>query len=144
MEFYYNKIVEAEDKRQPKLVFTEELLQKQNLRGYKCTNKFDICILVHKCEGRLFLTDRNGFYNDLLASQFQSTRGHVMMLLIANRNLTGNQELANKDVDTMITQGDQPTLGFFKNKKRILVYNKTPSKLQRATIAEHIIESLYV
>lgn len=67
-----------------------------------------------------------------------------MMLLIGNRNLTGNQELANKDVDTMITQGDQPTLGLFKKNKRILVYNKIPSKLQMATIAEHIIESVFV
>jgi hypothetical protein len=68
MQFYYEKIVSSEDVRKPTLVFTEELLYKQNLRGYKCSGKFDICILVHRCEGRLFLTDRNGFYNDLLAS----------------------------------------------------------------------------
>ncbi len=36
-----------------------------------------------------------------------------MMLLVANRNLTGNQELTNKDVDMMITQGEKPTTVFF-------------------------------
>ncbi len=50
-------------------------------------------VLAHKCEGRLFLTDRNGFYNDLLQSAYQKMSkiseltledSHVMILLTSN------------------------------------------------------------
>ena len=33
-------------------------------------SKSDIVIILHKCEGRLFLTDRNGYYNDVLESSY--------------------------------------------------------------------------
>jgi len=52
----------------------------KNIRG------FDIAILVHKCEGRIFLTDRNGFYNDVLTELEEATMGKVLLILTNNKN----------------------------------------------------------
>lgn len=52
------------------VTFDDEMLGKAGLRGYKPVAKYDCTVLVHKSEGRVFLTDRNGFYTDLLASHF--------------------------------------------------------------------------
>ena len=43
----------------------------------------------------------------------------------------------------MATQGDQPTLLLYEEKKRIFVWNKVPNELQQAVLAEKIIESVY-
>lgn len=45
-----------------------EVVPKSALRGFKLgiRRNLDCVLLVHKSEGRLFLTDRNGFYNELL------------------------------------------------------------------------------
>ena len=69
----------------PEIEFSEEVLSKASLRGYTASTGMDIVILVHKSEGRVFLTDRNGFYNDLLADAWQKTNGNVLILLTANR-----------------------------------------------------------
>lgn len=67
------------------LTFIEEILTKSTLRGYQTSNNnYDIAILIHKCEGRIFITDRNGFYTDLLAAHFLQTKGNVLICLIAN------------------------------------------------------------
>ena len=50
----------------PEIEILEETFTKAKLRGYKSDEIVDVSILIHKCEGRLFLTDRNGFYSDLL------------------------------------------------------------------------------
>ena len=68
----------------PNLTFTEEVLTKGILRGYQPVQKYDVAILIHKCEGRIFLTDRNGFYTDLLAAHFLNTNGNVLILLVSN------------------------------------------------------------
>ncbi len=41
----------------------------------------DLVILHHRAEGRLLLTDRNGFYNDFLASVYRSMEGRVLILI---------------------------------------------------------------
>lgn len=87
----------------PALLFSEEILSKANLRGYQALQKYDVAILVHKCEGRIFLTDRNGFYTDLLAAHFLQTKGNVIICLVANSKKTNDDEIANGDVTTMAT-----------------------------------------
>ena len=52
------------------------------------------------------LTDRNGFYTDLLANHFLKTGGQVLIFLIANTSKTIETDLANGDVITMATRGD--------------------------------------
>lgn len=85
----------------PELVFSEEVLVKASLRGYEASKEdegADLTILVHKCEGRVFLTDRNGFYNDLLREEWISKRGNVVIILTANRTAVDADKLTNVDV----------------------------------------------
>ena len=70
----------------PVLEIMEETLTKAKLRGYQSAEQPDVTVLIHKCEGRLFLTDRNGFYNDLLLQQWTKTEGNVIIVLTGNRN----------------------------------------------------------
>jgi hypothetical protein len=67
----------------PGVVVAFEQLTKATLRNYVCTAKYHTAILVHRCEGRVLLTDRNGFYTQLLAAQFHSTKGNVIIVLTA-------------------------------------------------------------
>ena len=39
----------------------------------KDSQGFDLAIIVHKSESRLLLTDRNGFYNDVLTELTEVT-----------------------------------------------------------------------
>ena len=113
----------------PGIEITEETLTKAKLRGYQAPDNYDITILIHKGEGRLFLTDRNGFYNDLLTHEWSKTKGNVLIVLTANRTSVPPDKIVNGDVQTMATQGDQPTLLLFDAKKRIFTWNKVPSEL---------------
>lgn len=70
----------------PEIEFREEVLSKASLRGYGHQGTADMVVLVHKSEGRIFLTDRNGFYNDLLADSWTKTHGNCLIVLTANRN----------------------------------------------------------
>ena len=98
----------------PELHFQEEVLTKATLRGYNLTDQnSDIVILVHKCEGRIFLTDRNGIFHDLLADSWIKKKGNVMILLTGNRTKVEADELINADVEKLATQGDQPTVKLF-------------------------------
>ena len=87
----------------PGIEISEETLTKAKLRGYQAPDNYDITILIHKCEGRLFLTDRNGFYNDLLTHEWSKTKGNVLIVLTANRTPAPPNEIVNGDVQTMAT-----------------------------------------
>lgn len=43
----------------------------------------------------------------------------------------------------MATLGDQPTLKLYLKKERILTWNKQPSVLQMAVIADRIVQSVF-
>lgn len=106
-------------------------MTRQKLQGYQSNTLDKECnvqIIVHKCEGRLFLTDRNGFYNDLLEKVWPQSKGNVLLILVGMRSQTPNDSLVSKEVQTMGTAGDQPTLLFFKDKQRILVWNRQPNE----------------
>ena len=103
----------------------------------------DAVVLMHKCEGRVFLTDRNGFYNDFLADCWQKTKGAVLICLTANRTPVAQDQLTNPEVAKLATQGDQPTLRIFEDKSRIFVWNKQPSAFQQLVLAERILDSVY-
>lgn len=60
-------------------------------------------ILVHKCEGRVFLTDRNGLFHDLLADIWQKKKGNVIILLTGNRTAVAPDQLTNADVEKLST-----------------------------------------
>ena len=56
----------------------EEKLQKKKLKAYKSEfddtrNRIDGCILVHKDDGRLLMTDRNGIYDSFIREMYNVT-----------------------------------------------------------------------
>jgi hypothetical protein len=51
---------------------SETPLLKSQLRGYEYHGIADLAVLHHRAEGRLLLTDRNGYYHDLLASLYRA------------------------------------------------------------------------
>ena len=121
----------TEGNGKPAIEFMEETLTKAKLRGYlsPASERPDVTILIHKCEGRMFLTDRNGFYSDLLLQQWLKTEGNVVIVLTCNRGAVPKDKLVNQDVSTMANQGDQPTLLLYEDKRRIFVWNKVPNEL---------------
>lgn len=76
--------------------------------GWSNANKLDMSILVHKCEGRLFLTDRNGFYNELLVEMQDATQSHTNIILTHNRSalLQNEKYLISDDISILALKGD--------------------------------------
>ena len=87
----------------PEIEFSEEVLSKTSLRGYLSPNSAvaDLVVLVHKSEGRVFLTDRNGFYSDLLTDAWVKTKGNILVLLTANRTPVSFDRCSNQDIEKM-------------------------------------------
>jgi len=54
------------------LHISETPLLKSQLRGYEYQGSADLAVLHHRAEGRMLLTDRNGYYHDLLASLYRA------------------------------------------------------------------------
>lgn len=65
------------------------------------------------------------------------------MLIFLISNKTNDSDIANNDVTTMATLGDQPTLNLYLNKERIFTWNKQPSPLQQIVVADKVIQSVY-
>ena len=127
----------------PEIVITREKLTNDGLRGYKCAAQGDIALLVHKCEGRVFLTDRNGYYNDVIPSVFQQFRGEFLLLLSNNAGVLAEDALASDDVRTLASEGGQPTLLLLNAKKRIYTYKREPSAWQKQKLAHRMLESVF-
>ena len=85
-----------------------------------------MAIIVHKCEGRLFLTDRNGYYNDLLLELNKATLGMTMIVLTQNKQKLIDEfnQLITDDISVLACKGDQPTLLNFRDQNLIQVWNK--------------------
>ena len=88
--------------------------------------KYDLAILVHKCEGRLFLTDENGYYNDLLVELDRITMGYTLIILTCNKGklLESTNGLMTEDISILATKGAQPKLLEYGNRNQIQVWNK--------------------
>jgi len=108
-------------------------LLKSKLRGYQVQDSADLIILHHKHEGRLFLTDRNGFYNDFLPSAYQKSNGHLLVIL-TNSDLPDDDSLSNSQIVTLATKGDQPTIGKFNEMGKVYTWKKVCSPLQRESL----------
>ncbi|KAL4453382.1 hypothetical protein ABPG74_017589 [Tetrahymena malaccensis] len=59
-------------------------LQKSQLQNFKLQFNYDICIIIHKEEGRLLLFDENGIYNHVYRECFKNTKGNVLFILLLN------------------------------------------------------------
>jgi len=115
---------------------TPRVLQKAELRGFDLAQKPmkappDLVVVVHKNEGRALLTDRNGFYHDVLGSAWQQTRGNVLVVLTKTESKGGGAELFDSQLlKSLSTQGDQPTIGAISSCGRVLTWETQPSKPQ--------------
>lgn len=112
---------------------SSRVLMKAELRGLSLTGHRptpEFVVVAHRNEGRALLTDRNGFYHDLLGSAWQMTRGNVLLLL-SRTELKAESDLVDQQlVRSLANQGDQPTVGALGAMGRVLMWQTTPSAVQ--------------
>jgi len=119
----------------PNCNVSPRVLQKSELRGFELTTSVktspDLVVVVHRNEGRALLTDRNGFYHDVLGSAWQNTRGNVLVVLTRTETKGGAADLYDAQLlRALSTQGDQPTIGAISTCGRVLTWESQPSKPQ--------------
>jgi len=109
------------------------VLQKAELRGFQLSAAKpcpDFVVVVHRNEGRALLTDRNGFYHDVLGSAWQQTRGNVLVVLTRTEPKADAELFDSQLLRSLSTQGDQPTIGAMSSLGRVLTWEFSPSKPQ--------------
>mmetsp|Transcript_109882 Transcript_109882/g.354769 ORF Transcript_109882/g.354769 Transcript_109882/m.354769 type:complete len:266 (+) Transcript_109882:210-1007(+) len=109
------------------------ILVKAELRGFQLTGYKpapDLVIVVHRSEGRVLLTDRNGFYHDVLGSAWQQTRGNVLVVLTRMESKADTELYDAQLLRSLATHGDQPTIGVISTLGRVLTWESSPSKPQ--------------
>lgn len=114
----------------PQSNVTPRVLQKAELRGFELrTAKVpDFVVVVHRNEGRALLTDRNGFYHDVLGSAWQQTWGNVLVVLTRTETRGGAADLFDVQLlHSLSNQGDQPTIGSLSACGRVLTWETSPS-----------------
>lgn len=119
----------------PHCNITPRVLQKSELRGFELSQATrkepDLVVVVHRNEGRALLTDRNGFYHDVLGSAWRRTRGNVLVILTRTEPKGDATELFDSQLlRALSTQGDQPTIGALSACGRVLTWESQPSKPQ--------------
>lgn len=127
---------------------TARVLLKAELRGFQMQGLRpmpDFVVVVHRNEGRALLTDRNGFYHDVLSSAWQQTQGNVLVVLTRTQPKADADLFDTQLLRSLATQGDQPTIGAISALGRVLTWESAPSKsqlqqLQRLTAAAYFRE----
>jgi hypothetical protein len=117
----------------PQSNVTPRVLQKAELRGFELKPMKphpDFVVVVHRNEGRALLTDRNGFYHDVLGSAWQQTRGNVLVVLTRTETKGGADLFDVQLLQNLSTKGDQPTIGAISACGRVLTWESSPSKPQ--------------
>jgi hypothetical protein len=125
------------------LAISKKTLMKKDLRGFKYTGNADLVILHHKIEGRLFLTDRNGFYNDFIESVYSQLRGRILILISNAQSDPEESKLYTDEIDEVSKFGDQPTIGILAQKQKVICYKLNPTQVQRAHIISTILKSAF-
>jgi len=112
---------------------TPRVLLKAELRGFQLAGLRpapDFVVVVHRNEGRVLLTDRNGFYHDVLGSAWHQTRGNVLVVLTRAAPKANGELYDAQLVRSLSTQGDQPTIGAISAQGRLLTWQASPSDVQ--------------
>lgn len=117
----------------PQSNITTRVLQKSELRGFQQSElkpMLDLVVVVHRNEGRALLTDRNGFYHDVLGCAWQQTRGNVLVVLTRTATKADSDICDTQLIKSLSTQGDQPTIGVISTLGRVLTWESSPSTPQ--------------
>lgn len=117
----------------PNSNITPRVLMKSELRGFQVPASRmgpDLVVVVHRNEGRVLLTDRNGFYHDVLGSAWQLTRGNVLVVLTRAEPKASAELYDMQLLKALSTQGDQPTIGAMGALGRVLTWESAPSRSQ--------------
>jgi len=126
---------------------TPRVLQKSELRGFQLSPAArpgpDLVVVVHRSEGRILLTDRNGFYHDVIGSAWQLTRGNVLVVLTRNDPKAETGLYDEKLLLNLSTQGDQPTIGAISALGRVLTWETKPSGPQLAQLKTMTSKAYY-
>ena len=111
------------------------LLLKAELRQFTVLpGRPELVVVVHRNEGRALLTDRNGFYHEVLGAAWKQTRGNVLVVL--TRAEATESELYDKAMlRNLSTQGDQPTIGVLASLGRVLTWGTAPLAPQLQQLA---------
>ena len=125
------------------LAISKKTLMKKELRGFKYTGNADLVILHHKMEGRLFLTDRNGFYHDLIESVHNQLQGRILILISNAQSDPEECKLHTEEIDEVSKFGDQPTIGILARKRKVVCYKLNPTQVQRTHIISTILKSAF-
>ena len=120
-----------------------QVLYKSQLRGFVFGKDCDLCVLHHKAEGRLFLTDRNGFYNDFLASAYKKTQGRVLVMISNVQEDPPEGALVSSEIYELAEHGDQPTIGILGQLGKVVCYKAQPSAYQVDYISKLISSSAF-
>lgn len=122
----------------PEVALTTLVLKKAELRGFSLshTPSFgpDLVVVVHRNEGRVMLTDRNGFYNDVLASAWQRSAGNVAVVLTRADAGPDGSLYDRPLLKSLSEEGGQPTVGVLGGLGRLLTWGTAPSPSQVAQL----------
>lgn len=126
-----------------KVVINERILAKSLLRGFQFVENVDLLILQHRAEGRLLLTDRNGFYNDLLSSAYRLLEGRVLVVIMNIEQDPPEGALVSSEIYELAKYGDQPTIGVLAEMGKVVCFKSRPSDFQLNYISQAIMKSAF-
>ena len=126
-----------------KLNFQEKILSKSQLRGFQFTENTDLLVLEHRAEGRLLLTDRNGFYNDLLSSAYRLLEGRILIIVMNIENDPPEGALVSSEIYELAKYGDQPTIGVLAEIGKVVCFKSKPSEYQKNHILQTMMKSAF-
>ena len=126
-----------------RVIFQEKVLAKSQLRGFQFTEPTDLLVLEHRAEGRLLLTDRNGFYNDLLSTAYRLLEGRILIIIMNIENDPPDGALVSSEIYELAKYGDQPTIGILAEMGKVVCFKYRPSDFQMNYISHYIMKAAF-
>lgn len=126
-----------------KLEIKQTLLYKSQLRGFVYETDTDLVVLHHRSEGRLLLTDRNGYYNDFLGNVYRFVEGRVLVLITNIDEDPPEGALVSSEIYELSKFGDQPTIGILGDLGKVVCFKEKPSEFQLSHIKDLILRAAF-
>ena len=123
MNIFNEKINEIVKKTKINISIFKNQIFKNNLDKFSSYTKkqFDITLIIHKIEGRVFLLGKNGYYNKVIeVLNLKYTNNIYFILLVKEYNEDENKKM----ILELINNGDEKELKpFYENNKIIFLDN---------------------